>query len=61
MIRLDIKEYCQNCPYFEPTADTFNNYTEFSELTMVRCENATKCVLIASHIEAEMKKEKPDD
>lgn len=60
MINLDVKDYCDHCPYFEPEVDKFYDYTEFPALMTIQCENATKCTLIASHISAAMKKEKND-
>lgn len=61
MIKLDISDYCQNCPYFEPTVHsrptTFYVNDEKNSVylgdTIVRCESRSKCAEIRKFLETE--------
>jgi len=61
MIKLDIQEYCQNCPYFEPEVisrpTTFyvdnEEHTVYIGDTIVKCESRTKCREIRKFLEKE--------
>lgn len=53
MIRLDIEEYCEDCPYFEAECDTIDRYADQGRIatnTVVRCRNKDKCLRIEEHI-----------
>ena len=55
MIKLDIQEYCQCCPYFRATSETLTIYTNELENavigeTVITCEDKYKCNLIHSHL-----------
>lgn len=52
MIKLDIQEYCHNCPSFEPEKVMVRN--PFEIYTFVQCENRGKCGAIAEHIREEL-------
>lgn len=52
MIKLDIQEYCHNCPSFEPEKVMVRN--PFEIYTFVQCENKGKCMVIAARIKREL-------
>lgn len=52
MISLDIKEYCHNCPDFEPEKVVVR--TPLDVFTFVQCENKGKCMAIAKRIKEEL-------
>lgn len=52
MIKLDIQEYCHNCPDFEPEKVVIKTFGE--KFTFVHCENRGKCINIAAHIKKEL-------
>lgn len=46
MIELQVKDYCQNCPDFEPTVDKKLSYADdevIYSLMTVCCKNASRC------------------
>lgn len=46
---LNIKPYCDTCPYFEPLVIRFHSdIGVFSQ--EIQCEHSKRCALIASHI-----------
>lgn len=53
MIRLDVKDYCQNCRYFK-VKQLMMIYTaadhEVESDTTLKCENADKCDILYNHI-----------
>ena len=49
MIKLDIQEYCHDCPEFDPVvSDLFLNYDR-----MIRCSHSKRCDEVFSYIEQE--------
>ena len=42
MIELNVSEYCENCEFFEPVAETTVFNTNFVQ-TVVVCEHSLKC------------------
>lgn len=61
MIKLDIKEYCNDCRAFEPEVVT--NYS--SDMThtdkIVRCENAKKCEIMMRYLLKQAERSKYDN
>lgn len=70
MIKLQVAEYCQNCPEFEPrvTKDE-QNYSMFDTKslefvgprycdTTITCEHAARCQTIRGYIQREVEKKK---
>lgn len=56
MIELQVKDYCQNCPDFEPTVDKELSYADNKvvySLMTVCCKNASRCERIYKHIKKE--------
>jgi hypothetical protein len=52
MIKLDIQDYCHNCPDFEPEKVVIKTFSEV--YTFVQCENIGKCGAIAERIREEL-------
>lgn len=50
MIKLDIKPYCENCPYFE-------SKTFFYGDTIIQCENQSICENIKNYLKAQFENE----
>lgn len=50
MIRLEIEEYCQECPKFEPTKKAIFYAGDRVYETVVICEYKEMCEEIAKHI-----------
>ena len=50
MIKLDIREYCQDCAKFEP--QVAQRPTQFASLcdTIVECENTRQCEALYNHL-----------
>lgn len=55
MIQLEIKDYCQDCPAFEPMIEKFTDYTQNSVITTVCCESEKKCARLVQYLERKMK------
>lgn len=57
MIKLDVQEYCHDCPCFEAETDTEDNYFFDGHLvvrpgdTIIRCENRNLCARLMKHFE----------
>ena len=59
MISLQIENYCQCCPDFEPYCSRL--YSFQSVETLVQCEHKDRCKEIKKYIEEQMvRKERPD-
>lgn len=66
MIRLEVEDYCSNCPEFCPDVDRVN--TELHSFdednvktivdTIVTCEHKLRCKSIKKHLETRKKGEK---
>lgn len=56
MIKLDVEEYCHDCPAFEifTLSSIRNDY-------IIRCKNKRVCDLIKKHLEKTTKTETGDD
>lgn len=52
MIKLDIQDYCHNCPDFEPEKVVIKTFSEV--YTFVQCENKGRCLAIAGRIKEEL-------
>lgn len=52
MIKLDVKKYCQNCPYFEAEAKsvTVPSGNSWVTDTIISCENKDKCSRITKYL-----------
>lgn len=61
MIRLDVEEYCQDCPAFEAKTDRSLhrscNHAVFTDI-VVSCENADRCRAIHAYLKEETKEKK---
>lgn len=56
MIELQVKDYCQNCPDFEPTVDKKLSYADdevIYSLMTVCCKNALRCERMHKYIKKE--------
>ena len=58
MIKLDIQDYCCNCPDFEPEKVVIKSFWEVN--TFVQCEHKGKCMAIAERIKEELAGKKED-
>ena len=49
MIELDVEDYCEKCPDFNPVKNSYyaENHPEF---TLIQCEHIERCRLIAARI-----------
>lgn len=55
MIKLEVEDYCQNCPAFEPMTEKFSDYAQNAVLTTVCCESQKKCARLVQYLERKMK------
>ena len=55
MIKLDISDYCNDCPEFDAEIHTFYALDRTVEIRIV-CSNAEKCNLIKKHLESAMER-----
>ena len=57
MIKLDVAEYCANCPYFSPESESVTLHTPSDEIitTTVQCKNKEKCNLICEYLSNKLK------
>ena len=62
MIRLDIKDYCHDCPNFTPTADVIEGYGVDCYIceTTVTCLYHARCESINTYLKRQLEKEKSD-
>jgi hypothetical protein len=59
MISLQVENYCQNCPDFEPYCNRL--YSLQSVETLVQCTHKDRCKEIKTYIEQQaIKRERPD-
>lgn len=59
MIALQVENYCQNCPDFEPYCNRL--YSLQSVETLVQCVHKDRCKEIKTYIEQQaIKRERPD-
>lgn len=55
MIELDVKEYCQNCPDFEPhSIELVSGFKNIPIATKVVCVNRERCEMIEKFIRKEL-------
>lgn len=54
MIELDIKPYCNDCPYFEPKITQSYFYIGKGKITLVGCEEWETCKNIENYLEKSM-------
>lgn len=60
MIKLDIQDYCHNCPNFEPECTKFYS-GDGNCTTSISCENKGVCANIKLYIDKQIAaKERPD-
>ena len=60
MIALQVENYCQNCPDFEPYCNRLYSLDDHVE-TLVQCVRKDRCKEIKKYIEQQMaRKERPD-
>ena len=57
MIKLEVEDYCQNCPAFEPMVEKFTNYAQSAVITTVCCESEKKCARLVQYLERRLKKD----
>ena len=55
MIKLDISDYCNDCPEFDAETHTIYAWDQVVE-TRIACSNAEKCNLIKKHLESAMER-----
>ena len=55
MIKLDISDYCNDCPEFDAETHTFYALGRTVE-TRIACSNAEKCNLIKKYLESVMER-----
>lgn len=58
MIRVEVQDYCQSCPEFEPDVERSTQiYADFKVVgqtdTVIRCEHRTRCENIKRYIDKE--------
>lgn len=56
MIKLEIKDYCQDCPAFEPRVEKFSDYPKNTVTTTVYCESEKRCARLVQYLERTMRK-----
>lgn len=59
MIELRVKDYCQDCPHFNPKIDML--YENFKPHTIISCEDEIRCSNIEARIKEKLKKEQNND
>ncbi len=60
MIRLDIREYCHNCPDFFVDSETHMHYSSLGETgfdTFLRCKHRERCQRIEKYLTNKIKEE----
>lgn len=55
MIKLEIEDYCQNCPAFEATTEKFTDFAHNAVITKVYCESQKKCARLVQYLERKMR------
>lgn len=58
MIKIDVADYCHNCPYFEANVTTDISSDPWEQViaeTTITCTEKAKCFNIYNHIERQMK------
>lgn len=55
MIKLEIKDYCQDCPAFEPRVEKFSDYPQNTVTTTVYCASEKKCARLVQYLERKMR------
>ena len=54
MIKLEVEQYCQNCPEFEPVVDSTALFINEGDVvrreTTVTCKHRERCINIFKHI-----------
>ena len=55
MIKLDISDYCNDCPEFDAETHTICAWDQAVE-TRIACSNAEKCNRIKKHLETVMER-----
>lgn len=55
MIKLEIKDYCQDCPAFEPRVEKFSDYAQNAVITTVCCESEKKCARLVQYLERKVR------
>lgn len=61
MIKLEVEDYCRECPAFEPDVDTTGWYDPQSQEevirdTIIRCRYRKRCANMVRYLERELKK-----
>ena len=61
MIKVDVADYCQNCPRFEEAAEKMkmNTPTGTYADTVIRCANESNCAAIEAHLRKKIENESP--
>ena len=65
MIKLNVEDYCQNCPYFDPISNRLEtlDFDMDHIITYVECSDRLKCEAIHNQLKKEIEtlKEGDDD
>lgn len=56
MIKLEVEDYCQNCPAFEPMTEKFTDFAQNAVIITVSCESQRKCARLVQYLERKVKK-----
>lgn len=64
MVTVQIKDYCQDCPYFEAEMTKTRVHTLEGWVvtkTIIYCKHEVYCTVLEKHIRQEIEKEKGND
>lgn len=56
MIRLEVEDYCQNCPDFEAKVDSTSLHANDKEVVnyhIIRCKHARRCERMKEYLEGQ--------
>lgn len=56
MIKLNVMDYCHNCPDFEPDVDK-SYYIDGCPITLVRCEDRCRCEAMIEYLQKQSKED----
>ena len=61
MIKLNVENYCQNCPYFDPISNRLEALDMSYINTYVECSDRLKCEVIHNQLKKEIETLKEGD
>ena len=61
MIKLNVENYCQNCPYFDPICNRLETFDMSYINTYVECSDRLKCEAIHKQLKKEIETLKEGD